>query len=404
MSDYEEQVLEPENISPADPDVSLKHIGWLAGLIIVPLIIIGIAIPFVPKQKKPTYKINTNTVAVLPSPAPEVFIATAILASVTGDVQVQRNDIWSKANGEEKVSKDDVIKTGDNSNTTILFGSGSLIRVDANSQIALTAYAKDGDSWTIKINQIIGRTWNRVQKLMGSSVYEVNTPTAVATVRGTAFGVDADPTKSAFTVDEGTVSAKLVDTKSPERKIISEVQIHKQEQIEITPQKVEDVKKAIEERRPIAQIVEARKTEKLPEWIEEHKREIERKAPEIEKMRIELKQEMEKKEIEIEKKRLDFDIPEKSRIPEKIEQRIENKIEERREEIREAIQEKIEERIEFKPTPTPSASPKPEVEEPKPSPSPLLIPNTLINPKNILFRNDDKDKKPKKETASLNRD
>ncbi|MDP1743688.1 MAG: hypothetical protein Q8L51_02760, partial [Candidatus Amesbacteria bacterium] len=178
--------------------------------------------------------------------------------------------------------------------------------------------------------------------------------------------------------------------------------IHKQEQIEITPQKIEEVKKAIEERRPIVQIIIARKTEKLPEWIEEHKREVIRETPKFEKLKIEMKKE--------------FDIPEKSRIPEKIEQRIENKIEERREEIRENIQEKIEERIELRPTPsptatvgtstptpfptpTPNASPKPEVEDPKPSPSPLLIPNTLINPKNILYRNDDKDKKPKKETA-----
>ena len=122
------------------------------------------------------------------------------------------------------------------------------MRVDANSQITLSNYSKDGDNWIIKINQIVGRTWNRVQKLVGASIYEVNTPTAVATVRGTAFGIDTNASGSAVTVDEGTVSAKLVDTKSPERKIISEIKIEKHEQVEITRQKVEEIKQAIEEK------------------------------------------------------------------------------------------------------------------------------------------------------------
>ncbi|MBI5358481.1 FecR domain-containing protein [Candidatus Amesbacteria bacterium] len=375
MYKVEEQTEESINISPNDPDVSFKHIGWLAGLIVVPLIVIGIAVPFVPKQKKPTYKINTNTVASLPSPAPEVYIATAVLASATGDVQVQRNQIWSKANGEEKVSKDDVVKTGDNSNATILFGSGSLIRVDANSQIALTDYAKDGESWIIKINQIVGRTWNRVQKLVGSSVYEVNTPTAVATVRGTAFGVDADPTKSAFTVDEGTVSAKLVDTKSPERKIISEIKIEKHQQAEVTLQKVEEIKLAIAEKRPVAEIVRVRPTEKLPEWIEEHKREIIREAPKIEKLKIEMSESAKPR----------FDIPDATssrpsgtsigtREPTptpytKIEQKTENKIEE-----------KIEERIELRPTPTPFLKVEKKVElRPTPTPTSSTSPAIKID-------------------------
>lgn len=435
MSDYEEQVQESEVVSPSDPDVSFKYIGWLAGLVVVPLIIVAIVVPFVPQQKKPNYKINTNVMSTLPSPTPETFIATAILASVTGDVQVQKNHVWQGAKSEDKIAQDDVIKTGSNSNATILFGSGSLMRVDANSEIALSNYSKDGDTWIIKINQIIGRTWNRVQKLVGSSVYEVNTPTAVATVRGTAFGIDANASGSAVTVDEGTVSAKLVDTKTPDRKIISEVQIHKQEQIEITPQKVEEVKKAIEERRPIAQIIEARKSDKLPEWIEEHKREVEREAPKIEKLRIEMKQEIEKKEVEIKR---DFEINKNAseaprlRLPErleKIENKIENKIEEKRDEAPAPTPfVKVEERFELRPTPTPTPyiqrtisyptptpyikieetrptpTPTPYVrlEESKPTPTPIKIDSDGIN-RLINKKNDDSDKKYKKETA-LNKD
>ncbi len=412
MYDNDDSIQNLEVVSPNDPDVSFKYIGWLAGLIVVPLIIVAIVVPFIPQQKKPNYKINTSTASTLPSPAPEIFIATAILASVTGDVQVQRNQIWSAAKTDDKVSQDDIIKTGNNASATVLFGSGSLMRVDANSQITLSNYSKDGDNWIIKINQIVGRTWNRVQKLVGASIYEVNTPTAVATVRGTAFGIDTNASGSAVTVDEGTVSAKLVDTKSPERKIISEIKIEKHEQVEITRQKVEEIKQAIEEKRPIAEIVRARPTEKLPEWIEEHKREVEREAPKIEKLRIEMKEEIESSKPTQPK----FDIPEKSRIPEIIEQNVENKIEERRDATSSPtptptpftkVEDKIEEKIELRPTPTPTPfvqrETKLEETKPTPTPTPTPIPSTNEINRLINKKDDDSDKKYKKETA-LNKD
>lgn len=296
MNEWEQQQpVEPLETSPTDPDISFKHIGLLAGIIFVPLIIIGVVLPFIPKTKTPQIRIADSGL-VLPSPTSETSlntVAVAVLASVTGDVQIKKGEIWGKAVPEDEIAQSDIIKTSFGSQATLLFGSGSIIRVDQNSQIALSEYSRDGESWIIKINQIFGRSWNRVQKLVGASVYEVNTPTAVATVRGTAFGIDADASGSAITVDEGTVTAKVVDTKTPERRVIQEVKIEKQQTVEITPKRVEEVKRAIEERKPTAEIITARRVEKLPEWVEEHKREVEREAPRIQEIKREIERKVE---------------------------------------------------------------------------------------------------------------
>ena len=68
------------------------------------------------------------------------------------------------------------------------------------------------------------------QKLVGGSVYEVDTPTAVVLSRGT-FGIDADASGSAITVDEGEVVARIIETKQ-------EVRIQKQETADISKKKL----------------------------------------------------------------------------------------------------------------------------------------------------------------------
>ncbi len=271
MNEWEQQQpVDEMTTSPNDPNISLKHVGLLAGIIIVPLVIIGVILPFIPKQKAPQIRIADSVV--LPSPTTSSIsntVAVAVLASVTGDVQVKKGEVWSTAVAEDEIAESDVIKTSFDSQATLLFDSGSIIRVDQNSQIALSEYSRDGDSWIIKINQIFGRSWNRVQKLIGGSIYEVNTPTAVATVRGTTFAIDADASGSAITVDEGEVVARIIETKQ-------EVRIQKQETADISK------KEAV-----------VRKIEKLPEWVEKHKREVEREAPKIQEIKREIERKVE---------------------------------------------------------------------------------------------------------------
>lgn len=100
-----------------------------------------------------------------------------------------------------KVSPGWEIKTGDGS-VDVRLPDGSQISVDKNSEIKIN-FDKD----TTRIDQAVGKTWHRLKNLAGVATYEVVTPTTVAVVRGTKFGVEnMDSALSLIYVAEDTVT------------------------------------------------------------------------------------------------------------------------------------------------------------------------------------------------------
>jgi len=81
----------------------------------------------------------------------------------------------------------DSIKTSENSTATILFFEGSTTELSKNTEIRISELSvkQDTMSTTIKIRQEIGKTKNRVEKLIDpASQYEIETPTGAAIARG----------------------------------------------------------------------------------------------------------------------------------------------------------------------------------------------------------------------------
>lgn len=66
----------------------------------------------------------------------------------------------------------------------VVMSDNSVISIDENTELAIKSTASKVD-----ILQIIGATWHRVQKVVAGGSYTVQTPTAIASVRGTQFGV-----------------------------------------------------------------------------------------------------------------------------------------------------------------------------------------------------------------------
>ena len=61
MNEWEQQQpVDEMTTSPNDPNISLKHVGLLAGIIIVPLVIIGVILPLY--QNKKLLKLELQTV------------------------------------------------------------------------------------------------------------------------------------------------------------------------------------------------------------------------------------------------------------------------------------------------------------------------------------------------------
>ena len=136
---------------------------------------------------------------------------TATISSPIGEVLVQKQGsvTWIQAISGMKLYEGDRLKTSGNSTTEIVFFEGSVVEVSADSEILLNemAVAPHTGSTSIHLEQIVGHTINRVQKLVDSaSEYEIKTAAGSAAVRGTIFkSYVRDDGYTAIYCNEGTV-------------------------------------------------------------------------------------------------------------------------------------------------------------------------------------------------------
>jgi PKD repeat protein len=137
----------------------------------------------------------------------------AILTAMSGRVTVLlAGDVaWDEASVEAEVGMrleaGDQIRTGANSTALVTFFEGSTIELNSNTEVSfqeLSIVVETG-STTVSLEQTIGRTKNRVEKLIDpASRYELNTPSGAALVRGTEFIAEVFPDgTTGVTVTEG---------------------------------------------------------------------------------------------------------------------------------------------------------------------------------------------------------
>lgn len=113
------------------------------------------------------------------------------------DVQVNTGSGWLPATDEMELRVGSAIKTGADTATVVLL-EGEIVQLQANSQITLEQIT----SKAIKISVQAGETLNKVTKLSGIKSYTVESPSTVATVRGTTFFYSDNE----VTVEDGEVT------------------------------------------------------------------------------------------------------------------------------------------------------------------------------------------------------
>mgnify|MGYP005856115013 CR=1 FL=1 len=94
---------------------------------------------------------------------------------------------WSKAAIGDILKPGDSVRTAAGATAVILFFEGSTIELNPNTEVRMDELSTDDKtkSTTIKLWQQVGKTRNRVEKLVDpASLYQVNTPTGAALVRG----------------------------------------------------------------------------------------------------------------------------------------------------------------------------------------------------------------------------
>ncbi|WP_339806414.1 FecR domain-containing protein [uncultured Marinobacter sp.] len=133
----------------------------------------------------------------------------AVLTAITGQVQIRTASTGQvrRASGGERIRAGDTLITSSGT-ATVELADGSVVRINPASQIVfnrLTRYGREGMTDTrMRLNR--GSMSNRVKPLIeGGSRFEVETPSAIAAVRGTAFAIQTDDLGSYIQVTEGDV-------------------------------------------------------------------------------------------------------------------------------------------------------------------------------------------------------
>jgi hypothetical protein len=134
---------------------------------------------------------------------------TAILYIESGTVEVDQGSGWAAGSDEMELSQGAKVRTKEGEASVVLL-SGEVLHLEPGTEISLSEVSNS----KISIKQLAGETWNKVTRISGISSYEVETPTTVATVRGTELFVGMD----SVTVGEGEVEAGF--TQQPSKKIL----------------------------------------------------------------------------------------------------------------------------------------------------------------------------------------
>lgn len=151
-------------------------------------------------------------------PAPDVAKETLSEAKVAAPLLLQplapavsitdSSTTWKEIESETEVVNGDGIKTSVVGRAIVTQGSDIVTSIDSNSELVVEV---GQDNKGTILNLAAGQTWTKINRaLEQDEFYEVHTPTLVAAVRGTSFGVSTNPA-SQITVTEGTVWASLID-------------------------------------------------------------------------------------------------------------------------------------------------------------------------------------------------
>jgi hypothetical protein len=131
-------------------------------------------------------------------------IDIATMERVTATAKKSRPKKFKPVVKRAPLAVGDIAKTNETGFAEITYPDGSMSRLGADTKFTVTKLAKRGP---IKTSLSQGAVWNEVVKATGGTTrFEVQSPNAIATVRGTAFAVTcfADLT-CVFAVVEGTV-------------------------------------------------------------------------------------------------------------------------------------------------------------------------------------------------------
>lgn len=138
----------------------------------------------------------------------------AVLTVISGDVLMRfgGNDFSSASDGAV-LYVGSTVRTSAGARAVITLFEGSTVELEPASDITIEGASMRGASTIVQLAQSVGRSWHVVTHLTtADSRYEVRTPSATASVRGTAFEVAVETGTAGPTTTVTTTEGRVATT------------------------------------------------------------------------------------------------------------------------------------------------------------------------------------------------
>ena len=155
---------------------------------------------------------GTPVAAKVQTPAHSQLRAAAVLTVISGDVQTRFGGSgFASATDGAVLYVGSTVRTSGNARAVITLFEGSTVELEPASDITIEEATTQSSSTIVQLAQSVGRSWHVVTHLTtADSRYEVRTPAATASVRGTAFEVAVEDglsgSATTVTTTEGRVA------------------------------------------------------------------------------------------------------------------------------------------------------------------------------------------------------
>ncbi|MBI4836553.1 MAG: FecR domain-containing protein [Candidatus Abawacabacteria bacterium] len=132
-------------------------------------------------------------------PTPVSSDVKALLLVEKGKAELLSASNKALVSDEHEVIVGDQITTQENSVGMLIFPDNDVLRLAANTKITIVAMASSATESKVFIEQSTGSSWSRVTPFLDRKrQYQIETPTLVATVRGTTFNVSVETAQQSW--------------------------------------------------------------------------------------------------------------------------------------------------------------------------------------------------------------
>lgn len=101
---------------------------------------------------------------------------------------------WGDASEGQVIAVGGGVKTGDEARARLSITDGSILRLSGNTEFRLTELSTEATDPETKLKLDAGKMWVFVTKALGVGTFEIETPSGVATVRGSFISTAYSPT------------------------------------------------------------------------------------------------------------------------------------------------------------------------------------------------------------------